>query len=152
VGKSSLLFPFLCLWGCAPNYVHVYSKIDPDEHKIYIPTRYQGIGSEKIKHVLRDQGWEILDIGKEEIVAKAKARGAGNFEDFAHLKSSDDHPMGYRLLIRHRDNSLLTTFSFDVSSVISIIDIKTDEKVVMVAGRGDGLVNEFEKALFDADH
>lgn len=88
-----------------------------------------------------------MDADEEEAATKAKVGGTGNFEDYSHLRPAATQPLDYSLLIRHRDNSLLTTFSFNVSSVISVINNKTGEKVFSVAGRGVGLVKEFEEAL-----
>jgi hypothetical protein len=138
------------LLGCAPNYIRVYSKIDPQDKVVFVPVRYVGAKAEVIRDFLGAQGWSIHDISKEQVVAQNKARGNGNFEDFEHLRAQDDSPAGYTLLIRHRDNSLLTLFTFDVSSVISFIDNKSGGKVFMVAGRGDRLIEEFMSALIDA--
>jgi hypothetical protein len=140
VGTAALM----AMAGCATNYVHIYSKIDMRDRTIYVPYHYRGPGSQKIVDVLLDHGWDILNVDRVTIT------GDGNFKDFQHLREGSQHEGGYSLSVIHRDNYEMGIFSGNMSAVLSLVDNKTGDKVFTIAGRGDGLVREFTRALEDA--
>lgn len=131
--------------GCAPYFVHVYSKVAAYDKSVAIPTRYRGAGADRIRMVFRSHGWRIVNVDN------VKVSKEGNLGNFEHLKRPAEHRGGYSLHVTHRDNFMFKIFTGNLSTVLQLIDNQDGTKVFRIAGRGDGLVKHLSEALKDSN-